>query len=55
MNFSLFGGEAKSTGFNAKLLREMAKQSIMLPDGFKVHHRLQKHFIESRLKAIETD
>lgn len=27
----------------------------MLPDDFKVHQRLQKHFIEARLKAIESD
>lgn len=55
MNFSQYGDNNRTTGYNPDVMRQLAKQSILLPEGFHVHSRLQKHFIQSRLKAIETN
>ncbi|EGR31606.1 oxoglutarate dehydrogenase, putative [Ichthyophthirius multifiliis] len=53
MDFSIFGKEPSETGFPSSKLRQLAVQSVTIPPDFKVHPRLQKFFIESRLKAIQ--
>ncbi|KAL4472230.1 hypothetical protein ABPG72_013863 [Tetrahymena utriculariae] len=55
MDFSQYGENSRSTGYNADILRQLARQSVVLPNGFQVHNRLQKNFIQSRLKAVENN
>ncbi|KAJ1913221.1 hypothetical protein H4219_005298 [Mycoemilia scoparia] len=41
------------TGVDIDVLKQIGKQSVNLPDGFKVHPRLQKFHINPRLKHLE--
>ncbi|KRX07891.1 hypothetical protein PPERSA_10279 [Pseudocohnilembus persalinus] len=57
MVFSTFGksdAEVK-TGLKANYLKQLGKQSVTIPNDFKVHSRLKKYFIEDRLKQIDSD
>ena len=55
MTFSHWGTEAEATGVDVSLLRHLAKESIRLPSDFTPHPRIQKTFIDQRLKALESD
>ena len=52
MQFSQWGSEPSSTGFDTEKLLDIAKSTVDLPSGFNVHPRLKKMFIDSRLKSI---
>ena len=41
------------TGVNTELLKEVGRASVALPDGFKIHSKLQRH-IKARLTSIES-
>ena len=53
MEFSQWGSEPQSTGYDQSKLLEIAKSTVNIREGFNVHSRLQKMFIEPRLKSIE--
>ncbi len=52
MVFSTFGTDQK-TGIDINLAKELASQSIVIPDGFTVHDSINKYFIDKRKQAIE--
>ena len=55
MEFSQWGSEASDTGYATDMLKKIGLQSVTIPEGFNVHPRLQKMFIDSRKKSIEKD
>lgn len=46
-------GSNGSTGYESARLAEIAKASVMIPPGFAVHSRLQRHHVEGRLEAVQ--
>jgi len=53
MVFSQSGSEPDQTGIDAQQLTDIIKSTVDLPADFKIHPRLQRMFVEPRLKAIE--
>lgn len=53
MEFSQDGSEPSDTGYDLNALRHIGEQSVTLPSTFNVHPRLQKMFIEPKLKSIQ--
>lgn len=52
MQFSQFGSEPKETGYDTEKLREIVKCSVDIPEGFQVHSRLRRMYIDDRLKSL---
>lgn len=52
MAFSQNGTEPQDTGYDIGKLKHIGEQSVALPQGFNVHSRLQKMYIEPKLKSI---
>lgn len=50
MQLSTRGTEPTYTGYALETLKEMGLASVTIPAGVKVHPRLQKFFIEDRVK-----
>lgn len=55
MKFSQYGSEPKETGYDTEVLREIVKSSVDIPEGFLVHNRLQRMYIDDRLKTLSQD
>lgn len=55
MNFSQWGKEPEQTGYETNTLKEMVKATVDIPEGFNVHSRLRRMYIEDRLKSINND
>jgi 2-oxoglutarate dehydrogenase complex dehydrogenase (E1) component-like enzyme len=51
MKPSLYG-EEYPTGFDTKMLNEFSLASITYPSGFSLHPRIQKYFVDERLKSL---
>jgi probable 2-oxoglutarate dehydrogenase E1 component DHKTD1 len=46
--------EPSSTGFGIETLKEIGQASVKLPEGFHVHPRLDKLFIQARLDTLQS-
>lgn len=52
MTFSQFGNNV-NTGLVGTHLSDLAKQSVLIKEGFNLHPRLKKYFIDDRLEQVE--
>ncbi len=52
MKFSQWGSEPQQTGYNTDKLKEIAKCTVNIPEGFTVHSRLKRMYIDDRIKCI---
>ena len=55
MKFSQWGEEPKHTGFEIQKLKEIVKSTVEIPDGFNVHSRLKRMYIDDKLKSLNED
>lgn len=55
MNFSQWGKEPESTGYDKEILRNIGKSTVHVPSDFNVHSRIDRMFIKPRDKAIDAD
>ena len=55
MNFSQWGTEPEHTGYQVDKLKEIVRSTVNIPEGFNVHSRLRRMYIEDRLKSINAD
>lgn len=55
MKFSQDGSEPQDTGYDTEKLREIVKSTVNIPEGFHVHNRLKRMYIDDRLKTLATD
>ncbi len=53
MNFSQWGKEPEQSGFDTDKLTKIAHSSVQIPEGFNVHSRLRRMYIDSKLKSLE--
>ncbi len=53
MNFSQWGKEPEQSGFETDKLTKIAQSSVQIPQGFNVHSRLNRMYIDSKLKSLE--
>ena len=55
MQFSQWGNDPKDTGAAKEKLMEIAKASVEIREGVRVHDRLSRMHIANRLKSISED
>ena len=54
MVLSSFGSQ-KPTGLNKELLKEYGKNSVLIPQGFTVHPRIDKFHIKERINQLDSE
>lgn len=48
-------GKQKPTGLTKELLKQFGKESVLIPQGFTVHPRIQKYHIQERMAQIDSE
>lgn len=48
-------GKQKTTGLPKELLKQFGKESVLVPQGFTVHPRIQKYHIQERIAQIDSE